>query len=107
MASNPEEIRKHQKLYLLIGCILLIFTGVTVLMTTIDLGTPGVGALDITVGLAIATFKSSLVALIFMHLNSEKKLVYKVLLFTFIFFAGMMTLFVMAKMDPIKFTFYN
>ena len=64
-------------------------------------------ALDITVGLAIATFKSSLVALIFMHLNSEKKLVYKVLLFTFIFFAGMMTLFVMAKMDPIKFTFYN
>ena len=107
MASNPEEIRKHQKLYLLIVCILLIFTGVTVMMTQIDLGTPGVGPLDIAAGLTIATFKSSLVALIFMHLNAEKKLIYKFLLFTIIFFAGMMTLFVMAKLDPISFSFYH
>lgn len=107
MASSPEEIRKHQKLYLLIGCILLIFTVVTVMMTKFDLGTPGVGPLDIFVGLLIATFKSSLVALIFMHLSSEKGLIYKFLLFTIIFFAGMMTLFVLAKLDPIKFTFYN
>ena len=107
MASNPEEIRKHQKLYLFIGCVLLIFTGVTVLMTTIDLGTPGVGPSDIAAGLAIATFKSSLVALIFMHLNSEKKLIYKFLLFTMIFFAGMMTLFLLAKLDPITFSFYH
>ncbi|MGK0187982.1 MAG: caa(3)-type oxidase subunit IV [Verrucomicrobiales bacterium] len=107
MANSPEEIRKHQKFYLVIGGILLICTGLTVLMTQFDLGAPGVGPADIFAGLVIATFKSSLVALIFMHLSSEKGLIYKFLLFTIIFFAGMMTLFVLAKLDPIKFTFYN
>lgn len=107
MASSPEAIRKHQKLYLLIGCILLIFTGVTVVMSKLDFGSPGVGSIDIFLGLVIATFKSSLVALIFMHLNSERGMIYKFLLFTIIFFAGMMTLFVMAKLDPISFSFYN
>ena len=107
MASSPEEIRKHQKLYLGIGALLLIFTGVTVIMSKIDLGSPGVGGIDIFFGLLIATFKSSLVALVFMHLNSEKGLIYKFLLFTVIFFAGMMTLFVLAHGDPIAFNFYN
>jgi hypothetical protein len=37
-----------------------------------------------------------------MHLNHERGLVYKVLLFTVIFGAAMMFLFVLAYMDPIK-----
>ena len=106
MAGSPEEVRKHQKVYLMVGCILLFFTLVTVLISLFDVGDPGVGAADITVGLMIATFKSSLVALIFMHLNSEKGMIYKVLLFTVIFFGAMMTLFVMAESDPLKFNFY-
>jgi caa(3)-type oxidase subunit IV len=106
MAGSPEEIRKHQKVYLLIGVILIFATGFTVLVSLFDVGDPGVGPADITVGLLIASIKSSLVALIFMHLNAEKIMIYKVLLFTFVFLAGMMALFVLAKGDPIAFDFY-
>ena len=106
MAGSPEEVRKHQKVYLLIGAILLVFTLVTVLISLFDVGEPGVGPADITIGLIIASFKSSLVALIFMHLNSEKGMIYKLLLFTVIFFGAMMALFVLAENDPISFNFY-
>ena len=106
MAGSPEEIHKHQKVYLLIGITLLFFTVVTVVVSRFDVGDPGVGPSDITIGLIIASFKSSLVALVFMHLNSEKGLIYKTLLFTVIFFGAMMALFVLAHGDPIAFDFY-
>ena len=111
MAHSPEEIQKHQKVYVLIGCTLILFTFITVGVARLpyswlDFGAPGVTALDITIGLVIAAFKSSLVALIFMHLSSEKGIIYKVLLFTTIFFGGMMSLFLLSKLDPIHFTFF-
>jgi caa(3)-type oxidase subunit IV len=85
MESSTEDIQKHVKTYLMVGVTLFVFTGVTVLVRTLpffDFGVPGVDAPDIAFGLTIATFKSSLVMLIFMHLNHERGLIYKVLLFT-------------------------
>ncbi len=46
--------------------------------------------LAITVALIVATIKGSLVALFFMHLSKERKLIYYVLTLTVVFFVFMM-----------------
>ena len=46
----------------------------------------------VTVALFIATIKGSLVACYFMHLISEKKVIYGVLAITVFFFIALMTL---------------
>lgn len=79
MADSPEEIKKHVKLYMLIGVILFICTVLTVAVAKIeflDFGERGFDAIDMVIGLLIATVKATLVALIFMHLNHEKKMIY-------------------------------
>ncbi|MEZ5300030.1 MAG: cytochrome C oxidase subunit IV family protein [Verrucomicrobiales bacterium] len=97
MADSPEAIKKHIKTYLLVGATLFVFTAITVWIAYIDLGTL---TRNITVGLLIASFKASLVALIFMHLNHEKGLIYKFLVFTTIFFLSLMVLTLLALSDP-------
>ena len=56
---------------------------------------------SIWLGLGIAAFKASLVAVIFMHLGKEKPLIYKVLLYTVFFAIGMLFLTLLAMYDPI------
>ena len=92
MADTPEEIQKHLKHYWMVGAALLVCTVLTVVVAWI---TP-----SITIGLAIAGFKAGLVALIFMHLNAEKPLIYKIMLYTMFFFLGMMFLCILALFDP-------
>ena len=46
----------------------------------------------IALALFIATIKGSLVACFFMHLISERKLIYSVLILTVVFFAALMLL---------------
>ena len=79
MADSPEAIQKATKLYLLIGATLFACTLLTVAVAKfeiLDFGKRGFDTADMTIGLLIAAFKSSLVAAIFMHLNHEKKMVY-------------------------------
>jgi hypothetical protein len=42
-----------------------------------------------------------------MHLNHERGLIYKFLIFTLIFFASLMFLTVLHHYDPIHFSFYD
>ncbi len=49
-------------------------------------------AMAVTVALLVATIKGSLVACYFMHLISEKKLIYAVLALTAIFFVALLAL---------------
>ena len=105
MASSPEEVHKSIRTFWLIGAILCICTCVTVAFGKIeflDFYLPGIDWVDIVIGLLVAVIKSSLVALIFMHLNHEKGLVYKTLLFTIAFATSLMGLTLVAKADPIK-----
>jgi caa(3)-type oxidase subunit IV len=77
--DTPEAIKKTTRLYLMIGLILFICTGLTVAVASfefLDVGEHGFDKWDCVLGLLIATFKASLVAFIFMHLNHEKKPVY-------------------------------
>src|SRR3954462_5085894 len=94
--DTPEEIRKHVNRYLLIGLALMIGTGLTVWAAFIDFGKvlPGGESVNwnVIVALIIACAKGFLVAGFFMHLISEKKMIYSVLAFTVFFFAALMFL---------------
>lgn len=89
MSDDHHDIAKHVRGYLVIGGVLLIGTILTVLVSYVDFGHH---SLNIGVGLLIATVKASLVALYFMHLISERTLIYMVLGFTAFFFVGLMFL---------------
>jgi caa(3)-type oxidase subunit IV len=100
MASSPEEIKKHLKTYLYVGAFLFFMTAFTVFIAQFEFQNR---ALQWTVGLGIAAFKAITVALIFMHLNSERGLIYKILVFAGVFFTSMMFLFVLSQRDPVPF----
>jgi caa(3)-type oxidase subunit IV len=106
MADSPEAIKKHIKLYLLIGVILFICTVLTVAVAKfefLDFGERGFDGVDATIGLLIATFKATLVALIFMHLNHEKKMIYWLFGFGIFFAFCLMAITGLAYSDPIYF----
>lgn len=73
------SVKQAKRLYLWVGLILFCGTGATVAVATVpwlDVGGHGFDAWDAVLGLAIATFKATLVATIFMHLNHERSMVY-------------------------------
>jgi cytochrome c oxidase subunit 4 len=95
MSDHSDDISKHIRGYLIIGGTLIIGTILTVLASRIDLGHHW----NIVLALVIATVKASLVALYFMHLISEKQMIYTVLSFTAFFFVGLMFLIIAASND--------
>ena len=86
--THAEDIKKHVRTYIMVFVALLALTTVTVAVSTFHLST----GTAVTVALIIASIKGSLVASYFMHLISEKKLIYAVLLLTVVFFIGLMFL---------------
>ncbi len=68
MSDAHADINKHVKSYIGVFVTLAILTVVTVLVAQVDLSHWG----NISLALAIATVKASLVAAIFMHLKWEK-----------------------------------
>ena len=84
--ATPEAIRKETRVYLLVFVALAALTVVTVGVSYLNLSK----APAIALALAIAIVKGSLVACYFMHLISERKVVYAVLILTVLFFAVLM-----------------
>jgi len=91
---SPELIQKHLKIYIGVFVALLLGTLLTVWAWTWHFDN-----VALTVGLAlfIATIKAFLVAGFFMHLISERKTIYAILLATVFFFAGLMYLTVWSR----------
>ena len=83
--NDPESIRKEIRTYLKVFGGLAALTIITVAISQFHL--PVWQA--IALGLFVATVKGALVAAFFMHLLSERKLIYAVLVLT-VFFFGMM-----------------
>ncbi len=104
MAENLEEIQKSIKKYMIIGATLIVFTVITVGLSYVELPTHG---LNILVGMIVATFKAGLVALIFMHLNHERSVIYKILAFTFVFAIVLFLLFHFSHTDPLIFSGFD
>ena len=95
MSDHSEDISKHVRSYLIIGGTLILGTILTVLASYIDLG----HYWNIVLALVIASVKATLVALFFMHLISEKQMIYTVLAFTAFFFCGLMFITISAYND--------
>jgi cytochrome c oxidase subunit 4 len=83
-----EQVKKSVRVYVTVFVALMALTLITVAVSLLHLS---VGA-AITVALFIASVKASLVAGYFMHLISEKKLIYATLVLTGVFFVALMFL---------------
>lgn len=99
-AHDAAHAQSHAFMYLLIGGILLLCTGLTVGLSYVNFGTPQA---NFVVAMILATIKAGLVAAIFMHLLSEKWTIYRFLLITIVFFTGLFLLTGLAMYDPIRF----
>ena len=108
-----HEVHAHVTKYLMVGGLLLAFTVITVALSYVDFGvvlshlfhtnlSEGQGRkANVTVALLVATFKAGLVAAIFMHLAAEKRLIYRVLIFTGFFVLGLFWLTYLAWYNPV------
>ena len=85
---HAADIDKHVRIYISVFVALMVLTIVTVAISYLDLSVP----MAVTLALLVATIKGSLVACYFMHLISEKKLIYAVLVLTVVFFIALMAL---------------
>ncbi|MFT4175317.1 MAG: cytochrome C oxidase subunit IV family protein [Luteolibacter sp.] len=104
MADTPEAIQKAKKTYLAVFGVLLLGTILTWAVAEIpalDVGGHGFDMWDCILGLCIATVKASCVALIFMHLNHEKKLVYWLIVISVVGAIALFGLTALAEGDPI------
>jgi caa(3)-type oxidase subunit IV len=86
---DEEHFRLHVRRYLYVFYALIFGTLVTVLASYIPFGNRGI---NIGVALFIACSKAFLVGGYFMHLISERKMIYGILIFTAFFFVGLMFL---------------
>jgi len=93
-----HDVSKHIRAYLMVGLTLIVFTAITVALSYIDFGSQKA---NIAVAMLVATFKAGLVAAIFMHLSNEKRMIYRILIFTAFFVLGLFFLTYLAWYDPI------
>jgi caa(3)-type oxidase subunit IV len=94
-----HNVQKHVRGYLMVGAALLVCTGITVALSYVDFGTRKA---NIAVAMLLAAFKAGLVGAIFMHLAAEKRLIYRVLIFTAFFVLGLFWLTYLHWYDPIS-----
>jgi len=94
-SDHAVDIDKHVRIYITVFVALMVLTIVTVTVSRFHLPVP----IAVTVALLVATIKGSLVACYFMHLISEKKLIYAVLGLTAAFFLALVALPVLTVHD--------
>jgi cytochrome c oxidase subunit IV len=87
-SEHAVDIDRHVRSYITVFVALMVLTIITVAISYLDLSVP----LAVTVALIVATIKGALVAGVFMHLRSEQKLIYAVLVVTVVFFIVLMAL---------------
>jgi cytochrome c oxidase subunit 4 len=87
-SDHAVDIDRHVRVYITVFVALMALTIITVAVSYLHLPL----AFAVTVALLVATVKGSLVACYFMHLISEKKLIYAVLGLTAVFFLALLAL---------------
>jgi cytochrome c oxidase subunit 4 len=94
-SDHAADIDRHVRVYITVFVALMALTLITVAVARVHLPLP----IAVTVALLVATIKGSLVACYFMHLISEKKLIYAVLGLTAAFFVALLALPVLTVHD--------
>ena len=84
--NSPEAVKKEIRKYLYVFYALAVLTAVTVWVSTFHLPIHEA----VIIALVVAITKGTLVAAFFMHLISERKLIYAVLALTVFFFGVLM-----------------
>jgi cytochrome c oxidase subunit 4 len=87
-SDHAVDIDKHVRVYITVFVALMVLTIITVAVSRVHLPVPQA----VAVALFVAVVKGTLVAGYFMHLVSERKLIYAVLGLTVVFFAVLMIL---------------
>ena len=87
-SDHAVDIDKHVRIYITVFVALLVLTVVTVAISRFHLPVHEA----VAIALIVATIKGSLVACYFMHLISERKLIYAVLALTAVFFLALLAL---------------
>jgi cytochrome c oxidase subunit IV len=87
-SDHAADIDKHVRIYITVFVALMVLTIITVLISRVHLPIP----IAVSVALLVAMIKGALVACYFMHLISEKKLIYAVLALTLAFFVALLAL---------------
>jgi cytochrome c oxidase subunit 4 len=93
--DHAADIDRQVRIYITVFVALMALTIVTVAISYLHLPVP----MAVTVALLVATIKGSLVACYFMHLISEKKVIYAVLALTAVFFVVLLALPVLTVHD--------
>lgn len=102
-AHSVDDIRKSVRTYYAVFGALMVLTIITVAVSYVHLPV----AAAITVALIVATIKASLVAMYFMHLLHEEKVIYWVLVLTVIFFIFLMFVPLFTNSDKIPGTIHG
>lgn len=98
--EHAADIDRHVRIYITVFVSLMVLTLITVLANfKLHLSVPA----TIALALVIASVKASLVACYFMHLISERKLIYWVLGFTVITFFGVLLIPILTESDKIRY----
>lgn len=87
-SDHAADIDRHVRIYITVFVALMVLTIVTVAVSYLHLPI----SMAVTVALLVASVKGALVACYFMHLISEKKLIYAVLVLTVVFFIALLAL---------------
>lgn len=95
-AAEDHDHSSHTSLYWAVGAALLVGTVVTVLARHLEFNSV---VLTVAVAMFIASIKAFLVAGYFMHLLSEKKMIYMVMVTTAVFFVGLVGLILWSNAD--------
>ena len=96
--GDHHDVSKHVNKYLMVGGVLIACTALTVFLSYVNFGTHKA---NMAVGMLVATFKAGLVAAIFMHLSAERKLIYRILIFTGFFVLALFWLTYLHWYDPV------
>jgi cytochrome c oxidase subunit 4 len=95
--SHAADIDKQVRGYMAVFVTLLALTVITVGVSYLHLEVHNA----VMVALAIACFKASLVLLFFMHLISERQLIFVILAFTVAFFLVLMIVPILTNLDHV------
>jgi caa(3)-type oxidase subunit IV len=99
MGKDHADIDRHVRVYLMVFGALLVLTAATVGAWKLQFLTAGSA---IALALAIALSKAGLVAMYFMHLSSEKTMIYWLLALTFVFFLVLLLVPVLGSFDVVS-----
>jgi caa(3)-type oxidase subunit IV len=99
MHSDPADIKKSVRSYMIVFGMLMVFTVITVAVAGLNVSVP----VAITIALIIASMKAAMVAGVFMHLSHERQAIYATLLLTMVFFGVLIFVPLFTTMDGLDY----